>query len=111
MKHIESEEDKYYLVDRVRCEGGWIENKKEITDDVIISELDKLDKSNGMEDEYTYVPCFNPNCNHVIKLTKKQKRDLLLSFQKKYKKVVFVTCCDDCQKTVLKIFNQQADEI
>lgn len=108
MKYIEEEGDKYFLIDRTSSAKGWIDKRTEITDDVTIGDLEKLKNDTSVDDNSTYVPCFNPHCNHIIKITKKQKRDLLLSFQKKYKKVVFVTCCSECQKVVLDIFESDS---
>lgn len=105
MKYIIEEDSKYYLIDKVRCSDGWREKRIEITDSVTLAEIEAYKSDTTVEDESTYLPCFNPYCNHVIRVTKKQKRDLLLSFQKKYKKVVFITCCAECQKVVQDIFN------
>jgi hypothetical protein len=108
VKYITEEQGAYYLIDKVRCGDEWKEKKTEITDSVTVSDLDKYRNDTTVESESTYLPCFNPYCNNVIRVTKKQKRDLLLSFQKKYKKVVFVTCSDECQDVVLNIFSADA---
>jgi len=107
MKRIEEIGGKYFLIDKKMEHGELVERSQEITDAEIVEALEEFDSDTTLQDESVYVPCFNPDCKNVIRMTQRQKRDLLLSFQKKYKKVVFVACSPECQNIIKDIF--QAD--
>lgn len=104
-KYIVEEGGKYFLVNRHKEEGKWVETQKEITNSVVISKLDEYTADTTLEDQSVYLPCFNPECKNTLRVTVRQKRDLLLSFQKKYQKVVFVACSPECQAKILQLFN------
>jgi hypothetical protein len=96
------ENDKYF---RLNTDNN---DLVEITDLIIINRIkDYVEKREAFEDEITYIPCFNPNCNNLIAMGRHQKRDLLLSFQKKYNKFICITCSQTCQDIVEIVLNPQ----
>jgi len=102
MKHISKKGGKYYLADG--------ENRTEIVTPDVIQALDEYANQPSIDDQITHIPCFNPECNNLIKLTVRQKRDQLISFPKKYQKIIFVACCEDCQKRILELFDNDPSE-
>jgi len=81
-------------------------NLIEITDLIVIDKIKEYaNKKDEFNDEITYISCFNPNCNNLIAMSKHQKRDLLLSFQKKYSKFICITCCAECQIITEDVLN------
>ena len=106
-KYIREKNGKLYLVTSKKVQGVWKQKWTQIIDEkartVLSNEL------NCRKDEVE-ITCFNPSCSNVIRMTQKQKRDLLLSFQKKYKKLVFIACSTDCQTLLYDLMGESKED-
>jgi len=100
---IREKNGKYYLVNRYRTASG----RKEKWIPLESANLEVLEKAMEIKEELARrtveVPCMNPYCNNTVKMTPQQKKDLLISFKKKYDKVVLVCCSKECQQKVLEL--------
>jgi hypothetical protein len=100
---IREKNGKYYLVTRY-YEGSRRREKWEALKDIDLENLYKALKiKEEIEKQTVEVPCMNPYCSNTILMTPQQKQDLLISFKKKYDKLVLVCCSKECQQKVLDI--------
>jgi hypothetical protein len=103
---IREKNGKHYLVNRFKEGGKWREKWIPLQGD----DLDNLMKALKIKEEIAKqiveVPCANPYCSNTIKLTPQQKQDFLISFKKKYDKLVLVCCSKECQQKVLELMQQ-----
>jgi len=97
MKHITEKNGDFYLVTE--------SEKMKIEDAEVKAALTEYDSLPDIDEQIVTVSCFNPECSNQINLTIRQKRDQLISFPKKYGKMVFICCCETCQQRLLELFN------
>jgi hypothetical protein len=103
---IREKSGKYYLVNRY-YEGSKRKERWTPLDGEDLSNLLKALKIKEVIARQTVeVPCMNPFCSNKLKMTPQQKQDLLISFKKKYDKLVLVCCSKECQHKVLSILQQ-----
>lgn len=102
---IREKNGRYYLVNRY-YEGS---KRKEKWTPLYGEDLNNLLKALKIKEaiarQTVEVPCMNPHCSNKIKMTPQQKQDLLISFKKKYDKLVLVCCSKECQQKVLELLN------
>lgn len=100
---IREKNGKYYIVNRYY--EGPKRREKWIPLDSLNQEVLKkaLEIKEEIAKQIVEVPCMNPYCSNTIKITPQQKQDLLISFKKKYDKLVLVCCSKECQQKVLEI--------
>lgn len=60
-------------------------------------------KKGRPKDDIVQMPCFNPECDAIIKMTVEQKGALLLNFALKYDISCLPCCCQDCAEAVVKL--------
>lgn len=54
------------------------------------------------ENEFIQVSCTHPDCDKLILITKKQKRQLFLDYFLRYGRVELPYCCKACQEDHMK---------
>jgi len=100
---IREKNGKFYLVTRY-YEGS---RRKERWEPLKDADLENLTKALKIKEEIrkqtVEVPCMNPHCSNKVLMTPQQKQDLLISFKKKYDKLVLVCCSKECQQKVLQL--------
>lgn len=55
------------------------------------------------KDDIVTMPCFNPECDGIVKMTVEQKGTLLLNFALKYDISCLPCCSQDCAEAVVKL--------
>lgn len=61
-----------------------------------------------MTEDLVQVSCTNPNCDQLIWITKKQKRQFFLDYFLRYGRVEFPYCCKACQEEHMKLLSQSS---
>ena len=100
---IRQKNNKYYLVRRFYENGKQRERWYQLDDTDTEKILKALNIKRELLGQTVEITCANPNCSKTIKLTPEQKRDFLISFKKKYDKIVLACCSKECQSRVLEI--------
>ncbi len=100
---IRQKRGRYYLVKRYYENGKQREKWIPLSDTDTKKIIKALEIKKELLSQTVEITCANPYCSKTIKLTPEQKRDFLISFKKKYDKVVLACCSRECQNRVLEI--------
>jgi len=96
---IRQKNNKHYLVVRTKASEKWIPLRGEDLDNL----RKALEIKQILAEQTVEITCVNPECSNRIITTKQQKQDFLISFKKKYDKLVLPCCSKECQEKVLKL--------
>jgi|GEM_PF-2440942 hypothetical protein len=104
--YLRQKHGKWYLVKRYR-EGEKRREKWTRLDEASLKNLlAAVNVKMQLSQEVVEVPCMNPFCSNKVLMTPQQKQDLLISFKKKYDKLVLICCSKECQKKVSDLLQQ-----
>ena len=100
---IREKNGKHYIVHRYYENGKRKEKWVRLEGTNLKAFKNALKVKEELERNSVEVACMNPFCSNKIIMTAEQKRDLLISFKKKYNKAVLVCCSEECRKKVLEL--------
>ena len=97
----------YRLIKRYMVAGDVYEREETMAEGTREMVLTALREKKEFARDLVEMSCWNPMCSNTIVVTPEQKRDFLISFQKKYGKTVFPCCCKECRDTVQAMFDDE----
>jgi len=99
--------NRHYIVHQYKdVDGRWRQTSERISDRDLKHIETTIAEKRKFEQELVEMPCWNPYCSNTVTMTPIQKRDFLISFVKKYDKVVLPFCCNECREKTMKMIEE-----